>query len=123
MAGTPLIAVVDDDASIREALCNFVTAIGYSAEAFPSAEEFMASDRLTKLSCVIADVHMPGMTGIDLLRQLSAEASPTPVILITAFPQDRTREMVMRTGAIGYLAKPILEASLITCLQEAIGGA
>jgi FixJ family two-component response regulator len=120
---TVKIAVIDDDDSIRDALCNFVSALGYSVEGFASGEDFIASGRLPATSCIIADVQMPGMTGIDLLRELSTEALPAPVILITAFPQDRTRDMVLRNGASGYLAKPLREESLVTCLQQAIGAA
>jgi len=117
----PHIAVVDDDQSIRDALCNLVNAIGYSAEAFASAEAFVASDQFRKASCVIADVQMPGMSGVELLKRLAAERATIPVILVTAFPQEATRELALRNGAIGYLAKPLREETLVACLEEALG--
>ena len=117
---TPHIAVIDDDDSVREAMKNLVAVLGYSVEAFASAEAFLGSDRLPATDCVITDVHMPGMSGADLQRRLSAAGNRTPIIFVTAFPDETTRARVLREGAIGYLYKPLREESLLDCLARAL---
>jgi FixJ family two-component response regulator len=120
MAPAPHIAIVDDDASIRAAICNLVGSIGYSADAFPTAEDFLQSEKLAEIDCAIVDMHMPGMSGLDLLRHVATEQLGIPVIVITAFPQEATREAALRYGALSYLTKPLHEECLVTCLEQAV---
>lgn len=120
MADRNLIAIVDDDASVRAALHGLMRSLGFPNETFASAEDFLASRQLGRTACVIADVNMPGMSGPELHRQLTASAAVIPVILITAYPDERVREQVLRAGAIGYLSKPFDDHDLIACLQAAL---
>jgi FixJ family two-component response regulator len=119
----PLISVVDDDEAVREATKGLMLSLGYSAAAFPSAEDFLQSRELSRTSCLIADVNMPGMSGLDLHRRLSAAGKPFPTILITAYPDDRVREGAMNAGVICYLSKPFEESDLLSCLSNVIPSA
>jgi FixJ family two-component response regulator len=121
MRSAPLISIVDDDESIREATRGLVRSLGYQAAVFSSAEEFLESDSVDRTSCLITDVQMPGLSGIDLQRRLTARGSQVPTIFITAFPGDSTRAVAMKAGAVGYLGKPFSEESLIRCLNNALG--
>lgn len=120
MADRNLIAIVDDDASVRAALHGLMRSLGFPNETFASAEDFLASRQLGRTACVIADVNMPGMSGPELHRQLNASAAAIPVILITAYPDERVRQQALRAGAIGYLSKPFDDHDLIACLQTAL---
>ena len=122
MRSTPLISIVDDDESIREATKGLVRSLGYLAATFASAEEFLSSDRVEDTRCLITDVQMPGLSGVELQRRLIAQGRPMPTIFVTAFPDDRTRSRVLNAGAIGYLSKPYSEESLIQCLDTALSG-
>ena len=117
---TPMISIVDDDASIRAATKRLMLLLGYDSETFASAEEFLGSGRLDATSCVISDVQMPGMSGVEMRDRLIANGYPTPVIFVTAFPDDRVRARVLHGGAAGYLSKPLDEKQLIGCLDEAL---
>ena len=119
----PLISVVDDDESVREATKGLMLSLGYSAAAFPSAEDFLQSSEVSHTSCLIADVNMPGMSGLELHRRLSASGKPFPTILITAYPDERVREGAMNAGVICYLSKPFDEGDLLSCLDNAIPSA
>jgi FixJ family two-component response regulator len=116
-----LISIVDDDESIRESTKGFVRSLGYQAAAFASAEEFLQSDSVESTSCLITDVQMPGLSGIDLQRGLIAQGVKMPTIFITAFPEEETRARAMNAGALGYLSKPFSEESLLKCLSTALG--
>jgi FixJ family two-component response regulator len=122
----PMISIIDDDPSVREAMDGLVRSLGYRAATFASAEEFLESDRMHDTSCVITDVQMRGLSGVELQGALNARGSRTPVIFITAFPEERTRTRVLEAGAIGFLRKPIDEECLIehlnTALQTREGG-
>ena len=120
MSKFPVIAIVDDDESFRRATTSFVRSLGYGTAAFDSAEAFLKSDRFFDTDCVITDVQMPGMTGIELQGRLIAEGHRVPVIFITAFPEMRARAQALASGAIGFLAKPFNDQNLITCLNEAL---
>ena len=122
MRSVPLISIVDDDESVREATRGLVRSLGYLAAAFASAEEFLSSDRVNDTSCLISDVQMPGLNGVELQRRLIAEGRPVPTIFVTAYPDDRTRACVLSAGAVGYLCKPFREQSLIDCLDTALKG-
>jgi FixJ family two-component response regulator len=120
LASTPVIAIVDDDQSVREALTSFVRSLGYAAIAFERAEDLLSSTRRHGVSCVITDVQMPGMTGLDLHNQLVTSGQPTPTILITAFPDETMRERALRAGVIGYLTKPFSEDDLLACIRSTL---
>lgn len=120
LAGHVMISIVDDDKSIREAAKTLVKSLGHCAATFASAEEFLQSGRLDETACVITDVQMPGMSGVELQNHLLATGSCTPVIFVTAFPEDALRERVLRAGAIGFLSKPFTEETLVACLERAL---
>ncbi|WP_076861858.1 response regulator transcription factor [Bradyrhizobium mercantei] len=117
---TPLISVVDDDASVRIAIENLLKSRGYIVHTFASAKEFLESPQLDKTSCVITDVQMSVMSGLDLVAEMRARNYDTPFILITAFPNDRVRAAALGAGAIGFLAKPFAAHMLIKCLDTAL---
>ena len=116
-----MISIVDDDESQRESTMGLVRSLGYRAATFASAEEFLQSDSVDKTSCLITDVQMPGLSGIDLQRGLIARGVEMPTIFITAFPEEGTRLRALTAGAFGYLGKPFSEESLIKCLDKALG--
>jgi FixJ family two-component response regulator len=121
MWSAPLISIVDDDESIREATKGLVRSLGYKAATFASAEEFLQSDNLDNTSCLITDVQMPGLSGLELQRRLIAQGTNMPTIFITAFPEEATRSSALKAGAVGYLGKPFSEESLLKCLDTALG--
>jgi FixJ family two-component response regulator len=116
----PVIAIVDDDVSVREATRRLIRSLGYSAVAFSSAEEFLQSGRVDDTSCLITDVEMPGMNGVELQDRLIADDSQTPVIFMTAFPTERLRARALEGGALGFLSKPYDEEHLLQCLRSAL---
>ena len=117
----PLVSVVEDDQFFRDSMGRLMRSMGYSVESFPSAAEFLASPHLAETDCLIADVHMPVMTGIELYQQLVDAKRPIPTILVTAYPNDADRARAMNDGVIGYLRKPVDEAHLKQCLHAALG--
>jgi FixJ family two-component response regulator len=118
-----MISIVDDDESVRDATEGLINSLGYPAATFASAEEFLNSDRVNDTTCLITDVQMPGLSGIELQRRLIAQGCTIPTIFVTAFPDERTRERALTAGAVGYLSKPFREESLIKCLDTAFRGA
>lgn len=116
-----MISIIDDDEAVRAATENLVRSLGFGASTFASAEEFLNSPRLSETSCVITDVHMPGMTGVELQSYLRAHGHDVPMIFITAFPEDRTRERVHAAGAVGFLSKPFDGGAMIRCIDRALG--
>jgi FixJ family two-component response regulator len=116
-----MIAIVDDDESMRESTQELVSSLGYRVAAFASAEEFLLSEEVERTRCLIADVRMPGLSGIDLQSRLVAQGACVPTIFITAFPEERTRLSALKAGAVGYLGKPFSEESLVKCLNTALG--
>jgi len=116
----PVISVVDDDASVRAATTRLLKSLGFTAHAFASANEFLQSPRLGDTSCLIADVQMPGMSGVELQDYLIAQGHGTPIIFITAFPEDSIRERAMNAGAICFLSKPFDGSRLIECVDRAL---
>jgi len=115
-----MIAVIDDDASVRTAISNLVRSLGYAVHVFPSAEAFLQSAQLEQTRCVIADVRMPGMSGVELQSQLRVQGRRTPFIIITAVPEERVRKRAIADGAICFLTKPFDEDVLIDCLNTAL---
>lgn len=120
MSKVPVIAIVDDDASVREATRGLIRSLGYSAVAFSSAEEYLQSERVHDTSCLISDVKMPGMNGIDLQDRLIADGHHTPIIFMTAFPTEILRARALKGGALGFLSKPFDEERLLECLRSAL---
>ena len=120
MPRTAVIAIVDDDESVREALTSLIRSLGYAAVAFGCAEDLLKSRRRRSVSCVVADVQMPGMTGFELHNRLVASGKPIPTILITAFPEERARERALESGVICYLAKPFSEDDLLACIRSTL---
>jgi FixJ family two-component response regulator len=118
----PTIAVVDDDEAVREALSNLLASLDLSVAAFASAEEFLASPVCCAAACLIADVQMPGMSGLDLQRHLAEKGNRMPVILITAFPRDNVRQQAEADGAFGFFTKPFDGGLMIACIERAIVG-
>jgi FixJ family two-component response regulator len=116
----PLVAIIDDDASVRATTDSLVRSLGYIVNTFASAEEFLRSNRLDDLSCVIADVQMPGMSGVELQAHLLTQGDQVPFIFVTAFPDEGVRAQALRAGAICYLTKPFDGDSLIQGLQAAL---
>jgi FixJ family two-component response regulator len=115
-----MISIIDDDAAVRVATDGLVRSLGYRAATFESAEDFLRSDLLGDTSCVITDVQMPGLSGVELQSLLNARRNPVPIIFITAFPEERIRHSVLQAGAVGFLSKPFNEARLIEHLQTAL---
>jgi FixJ family two-component response regulator len=117
----PLVSVVEDDQYFRASMERLMRSMGYAVQCFPSAAEFLASSHLAETNCLIADVHMPAMTGIELYRHLVDAECGIPTILVTAYPNDADRARAMSEGVLGYLRKPVDERDLKRCLRQALG--
>jgi FixJ family two-component response regulator len=117
-----MISIIDDDPSIRAATDGLVRSLGYRAATFASAEDYLQSGRIDETSCVIADVQMPGLSGVELQSLLIARGNHTPMIFMTAFPEAQIRGRALEAGAIGFLSKPFDEERLIEHLQTALRG-
>jgi FixJ family two-component response regulator len=115
-----IIAIVDDDESVRAAMSSLVRSLGYQACEFASAEAFLASPRRQDTACLIADVQMPGMSGLELQDALLARDQCLPIIFITAFPADRIRQRAEAAGAMGFFSKPVDSQKIIHCLDAAL---
>ena len=120
MSKVPHIVVIDDDESIQQAMKSLIRTLGYSVDTFCSAKAFLESNMVQITSCLITDVQMPGMSGVELHQHLSDAGRRIPVIFVTARPIEATRARVIRDGAIGYLSKPVSEQSLLACLNNAL---
>ena len=121
MSTLPLISIVDDDGSVREATADLMEAHGYAAAAFASAEEFLQSEHVGKTSCVVTDVRMAGLSGVELQRRLTDVEPRIPVIFLTAFPEEHLRAAALKGGARGFFTKPVNESSLLLCIEKALG--
>jgi FixJ family two-component response regulator len=115
-----IISVIDDDPSVRLATNNLLTSRGYTVCTFGSAHEFLQSRELDTISCVIADVQMAVMSGVDLMMHLRDLGHLTPFIFMTAFPDDAVRARALKAGAICFLAKPFSTPTLLQCLETAL---
>ena len=116
----PTISIVDDDESMRCAVKSLVTSLGFAACTFASAEEFLQSPCLDDTACLITDLQMPGLSGIELQKSLLAQDRHIPIIFMTAFPEERIRTRAMEAGALGFLCKPFESQTLITLIDKAI---
>lgn len=117
---TPTIAIVDDDGSVRLSTESLVRSVGYAARTFASAQEFLCSPGLSETACLIVDVQMPVMSGVDLQGELLKRGYRIPIIFITAFPEDRVRDQVLEAGAVCYLVKPFNGGAIIDYLRKAL---
>ena len=120
VAKEPLIGVVDDDESVRESLPFLLAELGYATHAFASAEEFLASDVISRTECLILDVMMPGMTGPQLQSELKVRGHHIPIVFITAHGDEKMRLQAMRGGAVGFLAKPFDSGILLDRVRAAL---
>lgn len=116
----PVVAVVDDDESVRESLPDLIREFGFAAHAFSSAEQFLASDIVSQTKCLVLDIAMPGMSGLDLQRQLKGRETAIPVIFITAQKEETLRTRAFEQGAAGFLPKPFSDTSLLEALKAAL---
>lgn len=116
----PLISVVDDDQSFGDSMRRLLKALDYSVAVFPSAAQFLASAQLATTACLVADIHMPEMTGVELYNHLVESGHAIPTILVTAHPDERSKECMLTRGVQCYLRKPLVEAALIDCLRTAV---
>ena len=114
------ISIIDDDPIVREAIADLVQSLGYEAATFESAEQFLASGAVAETSCLITDLQMPGQSGLELQKQLLAEGHRTPVIFVTAFPEEKFRNRAMTAGAVAFLSKPFRDDTLIDCVKNAL---
>jgi len=115
-----LVSVVDDDRFFRESMGRLMRSLGYTAEPFASAADFLTFPRLAETACLIADVHMPAMTGIELHRHLVNTGHAIPTILVTAYPNDVDRACALNAGVVCYLGKPVDAQKLERCLRAAL---
>jgi FixJ family two-component response regulator len=122
MTAGQLISIIDDDASMREALVGLLRSLGYDVRDFASAEDFLASNDLKEFACAITDIQMPGMNGFELKRALITRHGSLPVIMITARTEPGIEEKAMASGASCFLRKPFEAETLVNCLRRIIGG-
>jgi FixJ family two-component response regulator len=120
MAGRPLISVVDDDVSVRESLPDLLRELGFSAQAFSSAEEFLGSDHVNDTRCLILDVAMPGVTGPDLQRELKLRGQKIPIVFITGNRDENLRTRLLEQGAVECLFKPFSDTALLKAIDAAL---
>jgi FixJ family two-component response regulator len=120
MTHAQMVSIVDDDPLAREGIKELVESLGYKASAFVSAHDFLRSGAVATTCCVITDLQMPGLNGLELQERLQARGYRTPVILITAYPDEKHRCRAMGAGAIGFLSKPFEEQALVECLTTAM---
>lgn len=121
MAAEPLIFIIDDDASLRAALVRLVRSFGYRAHGFASAEDFIDADVIRSCSCVITDIHMPGMSGIELKRVIDGRGCSVPFIMITARAEPELERSALASGALCFLRKPIDSRALVQCIESVLG--
>ncbi len=115
-----LVSIVDDDESVCQSLPDLLRELGFAAQAFPSAEEFLASDRLNQTECLLLDVAMPGMSGPDLQEELRLRGLKIPIIFITARTDESLRQQLLARGAVACLFKPFNESALLAAVESAL---
>jgi len=118
-----LVSIVDDDQFFRESMCRLMRSLGYAADLFSSAVEFLASPRIAETACLIADIQMPALTGLELYRRLVDTGQAIPTILVTAFPNDIDRARALNDGVVCYLRKPVDDEHLAQCVRDALRAA
>ena len=122
MQNAPVVSVVDDDDAVRDALKSLLRAIGYIVHTFASAEDYLQSPLLNDTSCLVTDIHMPGMNGFELQHRLVSKGLRRPVIFMTAFPDETAYRLAKDAGAISLLSKPFDDQTLVNCLDRALTG-
>jgi FixJ family two-component response regulator len=120
MLNQTLVSIVDDNQPFRESLQKLVMLFGYTVESFPSAADFLASRLVPETGCLVTDVHMPGMTGVELHRHLIDTGHAIPTILVTAYPDEVVRDQALKDGIVCYLSKPLDDDDLERCLRSAL---
>jgi FixJ family two-component response regulator len=115
-----LVSVVDDDESVRESLPDLLREFGFATRAYSSAEAFLASDSVGQTRCLILDIAMPGMTGLDLQRELKLRREPIPIVFITAYGDEAIRPRVLKEGAVECLFKPFSDTALLEAVKAAL---
>ena len=115
-----IVMIVDDDESVRRAARRLIRSYGYAVETFVSADDFLASGRLSETACLVLDVQMPGLNGLELQSRLVAEGHQVSIIFITAFNDENARAQALNAGALGYLVKPFEEADLLNSINLAL---
>lgn len=120
MSSVPIIAVVDDDQAIREAMDDFIMSFGYESRLFASAEEFLDAHTQAQIDCIVVDVKMPGLSGIELQSELNRRGGHPPMIFVTSYADDRTRNAALSGGAFAFLRKPVNIGNLMECLESAL---
>jgi FixJ family two-component response regulator len=115
-----MISIIDDDRIVRESTADLISSLGHEALIFGSGEQFLASGCVKDTACIITDVHMPGLNGLDLQSRLLAEGHRTPVIFITAYPKHSARSRALTAGAVAFLSKPFEASALISSLETAL---
>ena len=117
---TRLVSIVDDDESLRRSVKNLLTSVGFQVETFASAEAFLQSAHRADTRCVVLDLRMPGMSGLDLLMHLAATGSPIPVVILTAHSDDEARRRMLQAGAVAFLGKPFHGEALLGAVRRAL---
>jgi FixJ family two-component response regulator len=120
MPGVPLISIIDDDDALRNSLDDLIQSLGFRTQGFPSAEAFLSSTQARDTACLILDVRMPGMNGLDLQRQIVATKWTVPIIFITSHADDDARGRALQTGAVAFLYKPFREQELLNAIDAAL---
>jgi len=120
MPRVPLIAIVDDDDSLRNSLDNLLRSVGFRAQGFSSAEAFLHANQAPETACLILDVRLPGMNGLDLQRQMGAANWRIPIIFVTAYADDDVRVRALEAGAVDFLYKPCREEDLLKAIEAAL---
>lgn len=120
MPSSVRITIIDDDEFVREAVERLIRSLGYDAETFASAEDFLNQSNVADTQCLITDVHMSGLTGVELQTHLVAAGYRIPIIFMSGYSEDAVRATAIRNGAVGFLNKPIRVADLIECLNKAL---
>jgi FixJ family two-component response regulator len=115
-----VVSIIDDDESVRTAIASLMRSLGFTVDTFASAEDFLSSPRVDETACLISDVQMPGISGIELQSRLAAQGRHTPIIFITAFPNESVAERALKAGATCFLQKPFDGKTLVRCVGDAL---
>lgn len=121
MDSNTMISIVDDDDAVRMATASLVRSLGFETTTFASAEEFLRSRHVMTSACIITDVQMPGMNGVEMQSALRVAGNDTPLIFMTAFPEENIRRQAIEAGAVGFLVKPFEGDEILACIDSAIG--
>jgi FixJ family two-component response regulator len=121
LAQAQIVAIIDDDELVRSSMASLIRSLGLKARTFASADEYLGSEDVQDVACVVTDVQMPGTSGLQLQQILSAEDSAPPVIMMTAFPDKRVRAQALEAGALCFVEKPVSEQGLLNCLELVLG--